>query len=149
MISQNSPPLREHHHGPVPEAAAGEQGPLSRGGRRVLADHARQDSLQHRGAGAVRSRRGRRRVRAAADVAPGELWRAGGAALVPPGHERLPVSSAHVRGGLMRLATLCLSAGLLSGCGGGGPASTAPAIDNQSAAAVAAAPAPAPDACLL
>ena len=27
----------------------------------------------------------------------------------------------------MRLATLCLAAALLSGCGGGGPASTAPA----------------------
>ena len=40
--------LREHHHGAVPEAAAGQQGPLSRRGRRVLADHARQDPLQHR-----------------------------------------------------------------------------------------------------
>ena len=45
----------------------------------------------------------------------------------------------------MRLATWCLAAGLLSGCGGGGPASTAPAIAEQSASAVAAPPAPAPD----
>ena len=76
----------------------------------------------------VRSRGGRRRLRAAPDVAPGELRRAGGAALVPPGDERLPVSGAHVRGGLMIESATARAAGprsalvggaVLAGCSGG------------------------------
>ena len=39
-------------------------------------------------------------ARAETDVAPGELWRAGGTALMPSRHEWLPVSGAHVRAGL-------------------------------------------------
>jgi hypothetical protein len=46
---------------------------------------------------------GGRRVRPAANLAPGELRRPRGRALVPPGDERLPVSSAHVRAGLSHL----------------------------------------------
>jgi hypothetical protein len=65
---------------------------------------------------------GGRRLRPAADVAPGELRRAGRAAVVPSGDERLPVSGTHVRGGLMRLATACVSTLLLAGCSAPAPA---------------------------
>ena len=93
-------------------AAAGQQGPLPRGRRRVLADLPGHDPLQHRGAARVRSAGRRRRLRPAADVAPGEQRRQGRAALVPPGDERLPVSGAHVRAELMRIASSRLSDGL-------------------------------------
>ena len=53
----------------------GNKGHFHEEGSEFWLDHARQDPLQHRGAARVRGRRRRRRVRAAANVAPRELRR--------------------------------------------------------------------------
>ena len=96
--------LRQHHHGPYQKPQPGNKGHYHEEGGEFWLIMLGKIRYNIEGLERIRSRRRRRRVRPAADVAPGELRRTGRSALVPPGDERLPVSGPHVRGRLMRLA---------------------------------------------
>ena len=102
-VRQRRPQLREHHH----RAAIRRRSPATRATTTRKAPSSgsscsARSATTSKALPEFEAEAGRRRVRAAADVAPGELRRPRGAALVPSRDERLPVSGAHVRAQVMR-----------------------------------------------